>query len=88
MLHRQKRCKGAAMSRLVELEADNTTLISIIEKNIETMRIAANLLSLLQNYEPAAKDSVIESIEKIRASISSCREFLGKLYQEGNYPQQ
>lgn len=74
------------MARVHELEADNIVLISIIEKNIETMQRAAMTISLLQNYEPAITPAATESILQLNTSIVSCREFLSKLFQEGKYP--
>lgn len=71
-----------------ELEADNIVLISIVEKNIKVMQRAANILSLLQNYERVVTPAAIESLDQIKISIAGSREFLDKLFQEANYPQQ
>ncbi|MDY0250751.1 MAG: hypothetical protein RBR45_11960 [Pseudomonas sp.] len=71
-----------------ELEADNIVLISIVEKNIKVMQRAANILSILQNYERVVTPAAIESLDQIKISIAGSREFLDKLFQEANYPQQ
>lgn len=71
----------------IELEADNIVLISIIEKNIETMQRAARMLSLLQSYQPSLTPATEECIGQLKVSAAGSREFLDRIFNEGNYPQ-
>ncbi len=71
-----------------ELEADNICLISIVERNIESLQRAVSLLKNLRENSGPFYLSVCESISKAQDDIARSREFLNKLFQEGNYPLQ
>lgn len=76
------------MARVHELEADNIVLISIVERNIETMNKAKNILGLLQNYELAITPAAREIINQLREDISGSADFLSNIYHDGKYPDQ
>ena len=69
----------------IELEADNNVLISIVERNIESMHSAARLLRL-EMKNGASYIHTIENITRLEDDIDRSRKFLDKLYQEGCYP--
>lgn len=69
----------------IELEADNNVLISIVERNIESMHSAARLLRLrMRNGDTYIH--TLENIIRLEDDIDRSRKFLDKLYQEGRYP--
>ncbi len=70
----------------IELEADNICLISIVDRNIETLQRAVILLKNLRENSGPFYLSVCESISKAQDDVERSREFLDKLFQEGNYP--
>ena len=69
----------------IELEADNIVLISIVERNIESMHSAVKLLRL-EMKNGASYIHTLENIIRLEDDIDRSREFLDKLYQEGLYP--
>lgn len=70
-----------------ELEADNSVLISIVERNIESMHSAARLLRL-EMKNGASYIHTLENIIRLEDNIDRSRKFLNKLFQEGSYPLQ
>ena len=76
------------MARVHELEADNNVLISIVERNIESLESSAKLLRAMLPGAGCFYLAACESIAKAQDDISRSREFLDKLYQEGRYPPQ
>ncbi len=78
---------GRCMTRH-ELEADNIVLISIVERNIETLH---SLVRVLGNIRPDSGIFYIpisEAMSKARHDIAQSRGFLDKLFYEGKFPQQ
>ena len=71
----------------IELEADNNVLISIVERNIESMHSAVRLLRL-EMKNGASYIHALENITRLEDDIDRSRKFLDKLYQEGRYPPQ
>ena len=69
----------------IELEADNNVLISIVERNIESMHSAVRLLRL-EMKNGASYIPTLENIIRLEDDIDRSRKFLDKLYQEGRYP--
>ena len=69
----------------IELEADNNVLISIVERNIESMHSAVRLLRL-EMKNGASYIHTLENITRLEDDIYRSRKFLDKLFQEGNYP--
>lgn len=69
----------------IELEADNNVLISIVERNIESMHSAVRLLRL-EMKNGASYIHTLENITRLEDDIDRSRKFLDKLYQEGRYP--
>lgn len=70
----------------IELEADNNVLISIVERNIESMHSAVKLLRAMLPSAGPFYLPVCESMDKAQDDVARSREFLDKLYQEGRYP--
>lgn len=71
-----------------ELEADNIVLISIIERNIESLQSSVKTLRAMLPSAGTFYLPVCESMAKAQDDIARSREFLDKLFSEGNYPQQ
>lgn len=71
----------------IELEADNMVLVSIVERNIESLESAAKLLRAMLPGAGCFYLTSCESIAKAQDDIARSREFLDKIFQEGNYPQ-
>ena len=71
-----------------ELEADNIVLISIVERNIESLQSSVKMLSAMLPSAGTFYLPVCESMAKAQDDIARSREFLDKLFSEGNYPQQ
>lgn len=69
----------------IELEADNSVLASIVERNIESMHSAVRLLRL-EMKNGASYIHALENIIRLEDDIDRSRKFLDKLYQEGRYP--
>lgn len=70
----------------IELEADNNVLISIVERNIESLQSSVKMLRAILPSAGTFYLPVCESMDKARDDIARSREFLDKLYQEGRYP--
>ena len=71
----------------IELEADNNVLISIVERNIESLQSSSRMLRAMLPGAGTFYLSARESMAKADDDIAMSREFLNKLFQEGNYPQ-
>lgn len=70
----------------IELEADNNVLISIVERNIESLESSAKLLRAMLPDAGRFYLATCECIDEARDDIARSREFLDKLYQGGRYP--
>lgn len=78
--------QGQRMTK-VELEADNITLVSIAERNIKSLLGAIRVLKTHLETPGPFYLSTLEAISNAEDDIARSREFLDKLFQEGNYPQ-
>lgn len=79
-------CSGN-MERSIELEADNITLVSIAERNIKSLLGAVRVLKTHLETPGPFYLSTLDAISNAEDDIARSREFLNKLFQEGNYPQ-
>lgn len=72
----------------IELEADNNVLISIVERNIKSLLGATRVLKAHLETPGPFYLSTLEAISNAEDDIARSREFLDKLFSEGNCPQQ
>lgn len=74
------------MVRVHELEADNVVLIGIAERNIKSLESSAKTLRALAPNAGRFYLPALEVIGKAQDDIKRSREFLDRIFSEGNYP--
>ena len=70
----------------IELEADNIVLISVVERNIKSLESSVRILRALVPGAGCFYLPALEVMGKAQDDIKRSREFLDRIFSEGNYP--